>query len=141
MAGERLLNIMNNVRNEDKGDTTDLLFGVVTSKDPLKIKVDNRYEVTKDFLILSALCKETVIPIPAHTHVLQAHSTQSAGDPSHTHNISQKETVGGVTVTEEPATFTSIKLWRGLDVGDKVRMLRVNKGQSFYVIEREEGIV
>ena len=140
MVGNKLLKIMQEAGKMPTGETTDLLFGVVTSKDPLKIKVDNRYEVTKDFLILSALCKETVIPIPAHTHVLQAHSTQSAGDPSHTHDISQKETVGGVTVTEEPAAFTSIKLWRGLEVGDKVRMLRVNKGQSFYVIEREEGI-
>ena len=141
MAGERLLNIMNNVKKEDKGDTTELMFGVVTALKPLKIKVDNRYEVDENFLILSSLCKETIIPIPAHTHVLEAHSTQSAGEGPHSHNISKQTTLGGVTVTEEPAAFTSIKLWRGLEVGDKVRMLRVNKGQSFYVMEREEGIV
>lgn len=141
MAGERLLNIMNNVKKEDKGDTTELIFGVVTAVNPLKIKVDNRYEVDENFLILSALCKETVIPIPAHTHTLQSHSTQPAGDGPHTHSIAEQETLEGFTTEETPAAFTSIKLWRGLEVADKVRMLRVNKGQSFYVLEREEGIV
>lgn len=110
-----MLSIMNNVRNEDKGDTTDLMFGVVTSVNPLKIKVDNRYELTSDFLILSALCKQTTIEIPAHHHTLAGSDTTDA--------------------------LTSITLWRGLQIGDKVRMLRVNKGQTFYVIEREEGVV
>lgn len=35
------------------------------------------------------------------------------------------------------APNTGVVLWRGLQVGDKVRMLRVNQGQMYYVIERE----
>jgi hypothetical protein len=92
MAGERIVGVMNKVRGEDKSDTTDLVFGTVTSINPLKIWIDNRFEITPEFIILSALCKET-------------------------------------------------PLWRGLQVGDKVRIIRYNKGQSFYVMEREDGII
>ena len=91
MAGNKLLKIMQEAGKIPAGETTDLLFGVVTSVSPLKIKIDNRFEVDEKFLILSALVKETT-------------------------------------------------LWRGLIVGDKVRVLRVNQGQMFYVLEREEGI-
>ena len=91
MVGNKLLKIMQEVGKMPAGETTDLLFGVVTSISPLKIKIDNRFEVDEKFLILSALVKKT-------------------------------------------------HLWRGLIVGDKVRLLRVNQGQMFYVLEREEGI-
>ena len=119
------------------GETTDLLFGVVTSVSPLKIKIDNRFEVDERFLILSALVKETIIKIPKreeneHTHVIPQHTTSLGGqqDP-HTHTVPQMDTL---------SALPDIFLWRGLQVGDKVRILRVNQGQMFYVLEREEGI-
>jgi hypothetical protein len=31
--------------------------------------------------------------------------------------------------------------WRGLKVGDVVRILRLNNGQLFYVLERKDGIL
>lgn len=99
MAGNKLLKIMQEAGKMSAGETTDLLFGVVTSVSPLKIKIDNRFEVDEKFLILSALVKETTI-----------------------------------------SALPDIILWRGLRVGDKVRVLRVNQGQMFYVLEREEGI-
>lgn len=98
MAGNKLVKIMQDAGKVPGSESTDLLFGVVTSTDPLKIKIDNRFEVDEKFIILSTLVKETIIKIP------------------------------------------NILLWRGLIVGDKVRVLRVNQGQMFYVIEREEGI-
>lgn len=115
MAGEKLIGIMNSIRSEDKSDTTDLLFGTVSSISPLKIKIDNRYEITQEFIILSALCKQTVISVPAHSHSYSEGQTGTA--------------------------LTSITLWRGLQTGDRVRILRFNKGQSFYVLEREAGVL
>jgi hypothetical protein len=99
MAGSKLINIIQNAGKMSTGETTDLLFGDVTSISPLKIKIDNRFEVDEKFLILSTLVKETTI-----------------------------------------SALPDIILWRGLRVGDKVRVLRVNKGQMFYVMEREEEI-
>lgn len=137
MAGNKLLKIMQEAGKVPAGETTDLLFGEVTSVSPLKIKIDNRFEVDEKFLILSALVKETVIKIPErdannHKHKIPQHTTSSGGqqDP-HTHIISQMDTL---------SALPDILLWRGLEVGDKVRVLRVNQGQMFYVLEREEGI-
>lgn len=92
MAGNKLIRTIQNMAKPPVGETTDLLFGEVTSISPLKIRIDNRFEVDEQFLILSALVKETVI-------------------------------------------------WRGLIVGDKVRLLRLNNGQMYYIIEREEGVI
>lgn len=136
MAGSKLVKIMQEAGKPPTGEVTDLLFGVVTSVSPLKIKIDNRFEVDEKFLILSALVKETIINIPEreenkHLHVIPEHTTSPAGDGSHTHTIPQMNTY---------SALPSILLWRGLIVGDKVRVLRVNQGQMFYVLEREEGV-
>jgi len=136
MAGNKLLRIMQDAGKSPSGETTDLLFGVVTSVSPLKIKIDNRFEVDEKFLILGALVKETIIKIPTrdannHRHVIPQSTTQQAGDPPHSHVIPSYNTNNALS---------DILLWRGLRVGDKVRILRVNQGQQFYVLEREEGI-
>lgn len=33
-----------------------------------------------------------------------------------------------------------ILLWRGLQVGDEVYMIKFSKGQKYYVLQRKEGI-
>lgn len=136
MAGNKLLKIMRSAGKAPVSESTDLLFGVVTSVSPLKIKIDNRFEVDEKFLILSALVKETIIKIPqrednTHLHVIPQHSTQTAGEHPHTHVIPEMNT---------ESALPDILLWPGLIVGDKVRVLRVNQGQMFYVLEKEEGI-
>ena len=136
MAGNKLIQTIQSMAKPPIGETTDLLFGEVTSVSPLKIKIDNRFEVDEQFLILSALVKETVIKIPEreenkHLHVIPQHTTSAAGEGPHTHTIPQMNTL---------SALPDILLWRGLIVGDKVRVLRVNQGQMFYVLEREEGV-
>ena len=159
MAGERIVNIMNQVRNEEKNDTTDLLFGIVTAVNPLKIKVENRFEITEEFLLLSAMCRQMTVSIFAHTHEItvqavgpHTHRTPAGitgatavGDHGfHTHTIPAAITDSNGEhshTATEAEKLTSVTLWRGLQVNDKVRMLRVSKGQMYYVLEREEGIV
>lgn len=134
MAGNKLIKIMQDAGKSPVSESTDLLFGDVISISPLKLKIDNRFEVDEKFIILSALVKETIIKIPqreeyTHIHVIPEHHTQTAS--KHTHVIPEMKT---------RAALPDILLWRGLRVGDKVRVLRINKGQMFYVLEREEGI-
>ena len=141
MAGNKLIQTIQSMAKPSVGETTDLLFGEVTSVSPLKIRVDNRFEVDEQFLILSALVKETIIHIPTaetsmHSHVIPATATLSIDSDNesvgHNHKISSWNT---------QLSLPSIRLWRGLIVGDKVRLLRVNNGQMFYIIEREGGVV
>lgn len=94
MAGSKLIEIIQQASKMPLEQSTDLVFGTVTSMTPLKIRIDNKYEVDSTFLALSEFC-----------------TTRYAVAPN-----------------------SGVKLWDGLIVGDKVRMLRLNRGQLFYVI-------
>lgn len=110
MAGEKLVHILQDASKPDLTTTTDLVFGEVISISPLNIRVDNRFNIDSKFIILSELVKEKIITIDSHNH-----------------------SVNGVNTSKE---LTEITLWRGLRVGDKVRILRLNQGQLYYVLER-----
>lgn len=60
MAGERLVKIMHDAAKNaiPKETLTDVLFGKVTSETPLKISIENRFEVGANFLVLSPFCIE-----------------------------------------------------------------------------------
>lgn len=58
MAGNKLLDVMRKVSKPPSGESTDLLYGTVTSVSPLKIKVDNRFEITSQFIILTSLVSD-----------------------------------------------------------------------------------
>lgn len=141
MAGNKLIQTIQSMAKPPIGETTDLLFGEVTSVSPLKIQVDNRFEVDEQFLILSALVKETIIDIPSfesstHAHIIPETTTQSIDSNNQPTGHDHK-----IAAWTSQSALPSIMLWRGLIVGDKVRLLRVNNGQMFYIIEREGGII
>ena len=101
MAGERIIRLLQQASQNavSSNAVPDLIYGEVLSVEPLEIKVDSRYIITDEFIVLSGLCIEK-------------------------------------RINDEP---TGQLLWRGLQIGDSVRMLRVQEGQLFYVIEREGG--
>ena len=139
--GHRLVQAMRKAAETPQNEVVDIVIGEVTSASPLKIKVENR-ELTESFLILGALCKEThiytdYIKKHDHYHVIPAASTQAGGEDSHTHAISQRDTS---PATPHGADY-DIMLWRGLRSGDRVLMLKVGKGQKYYVLQREEGAI
>lgn len=64
MAGEKLVHIMQKAAcgMNPESAKTDMLQGVVTSVNPLKVMIskgEKDFELTKDFLIRSPLCYET----------------------------------------------------------------------------------
>ena len=119
--GHRLAQLMREAGKTPQNEVVDIVVGEVTSVKPLKIKIENR-ELTESFLILGALCKETRIrgaafTIPYHTHVVDI-----------------------VESTPSKSTPTDVILWRGLIVGDRVLMLKVGRGQKYFIMQREDGI-
>lgn len=97
-----------------------MLAGKVISINPLK--VDIGYQVIDtQYLFLGAMCKETWIP------------KRYIDEKTHTH-----EGVHGTT-SAEISQIKKIMLWRGLRVGDKVLLFKFNKGQMYYIAQREEG--
>jgi len=99
MTGERLAKKIKQQGRSDN-DLSDLVFGVVTSTSPLRIKVDSRFEIGSTHILLSRMVKNLTVSI----------------------------TIDGKT--------GSATIFRALQAGDKVRMLRLQKGQIYYVLER-----
>lgn len=131
----RLVKAMQKASQTSENEKMDMITGTVTSISPLKIKTD-KIELTETFLVLGALCKSTTIKIPksdanTHKHKVPQHTTEPAGDGPHTHTINEFYT---------EVALPDILLWRGLQVGDEVYMIRFSEGQKYYVLQRKEGI-
>ena len=124
--GHRLAQMMREAGRTPQNEVVDIVEGEVTSVSPLKVKVDNR-ELTEAFLILGALCQETIIPRTADsgTYIFET---------PHGHTG-----VHGGT-SEDNCGIYQIKLWRGLNVGDKVMMIKLARGQKYYILQRREGV-
>lgn len=58
MAGEKLISIMKKASRQSipENNLTDIVFGTISSINPLKIKVENKFEIDDNFLILSPFC-------------------------------------------------------------------------------------
>lgn len=124
---------------------SDVLSGTVQTVEPLTIKVSEKLTLSEKNLILSAFVQETWINVPTtppelepadgkyqHRHYIDA-ETELANDGQ---GADHKHAIKIYTEFAHP----KILLWRGLQVGDVVYLLRVAKGQSYFVIQRQEGI-
>ena len=124
--GHRLAKMMREAGRTPQNEVVDIVEGEVTSVSPLKVKVDNR-ELTEAFLILGALCQETII-------------TRTADSGTYIFENPHGYTgVHGAT-SEDNRGIYQIKLWRGLKVGDKVMMIKLARGQKYYILQRKEGV-
>lgn len=137
--GHKLTQLMRDAGKTPQNEIVDIVVGTVTSVSPLKVKVENR-ELTEAFLIVGALCKETHIGSANiiknnHYHTVSEKTTESAGEGPHSHVVPQHNTNSGAYSDDY-----DIILWRGLRVNDKVMMLKVGRGQKYYILQREEGI-
>lgn len=134
----RFIRAMKQLSSPDESQKVDIVTGTVTSVGPLVIKTDET-ELSETFLVVGALCQNTTIKVPnrvgnMHIHLVPEHATQPAtvGDHgTHTHQI---------TAFNTEAALPDILLWRGLQVGDQVLMIRMADSQQYYVLQRKEGI-
>ena len=140
--GHRLAQLMRKAGETPQNEVVDIVIGLVTSVSPLKVRVENR-ELTESFLILGALCKEThiyteYIKKHDHYHIIPTATTDEAGaEEPHSHEISVRDT----DPAKPHGDDYDIMLWRGLRVGDRVLMLKVGRGQKYYIMQREEGAI
>lgn len=124
---------------------SDVLSGTVTGIDPLIVKIGDKLILNEKNLILSAFVQETWINIPTTPNPLEP----ADGKYQHRHFIDGETELAndgqGADHKHAIKIYTEfanpkILLWRGLKVGDVVYLLRVAKGQSYFVIQRQEGI-
>lgn len=110
------------------------LFGKVTATSPLTIRVDNRFDISGDAIVLMKEFKTGYYPTHTHTidphdHTVPQHTTQAAGTGPHTHGVAP-------VTSEKTGLTTNPEVYFGLAVGDKVVLLRNHGGQSFLVLGR-----
>lgn len=103
------------VEAQGAGQPLQLCYGKVTSKSPLKITVENKLELTKEFLIVPEHLTDYEVKMTFD------YNTNSAGEDSHSHTISGKKTV---------------TVHGALEKDDKVMLLRMQGGQSYLVLCR-----
>lgn len=149
----------------------ELCFGTVTGVKPLQISLSAQTAPLEGAqLVLTSAVVERKIPALAHSHTTAGFAhTHGVSGLSHTHTAGSAETsgaLGGVYQTQAglaqdaflsdaqlesvscvengaplPAGGGFITLNRALAVGDKVLLLRVQRGQKYIVLSRvfEEG--
>lgn len=110
------------------------LFGTVTEISPLTIRVDNRFDISGEAIVLmkefrGGYCPTHTHTIDPHTHAIPLHSTQPAGEVQHNHNVAALDTQATGLTTNPETCF-------GLTVCDRVVLLRNYGGQSFLVMGR-----
>ena len=137
--GSKLVQSIQKIAQPPIQDQAGIVIGTVTSITPLKIKVGDKLELTESFLILSPFVQTVTIDVfesaesvtKGHTHLVPGSGTGLGGDPLHTHSIPSIETEAG---------GTQMVLWKGLALNDVVYMLRIDKGQKYYVLQKQGGI-
>jgi hypothetical protein len=141
--------ITNHILSIVKQESNPVLFltGEVISISPLQVRISNKQTLAEDELLLSQTVRETWIDIPTttdgetpedgifmHRHHISADTDEAndggQGAQNHKHHIE----------IDTEFALPRIRLWRGLVVGDIVRLLKIQEGQLYYIIEREEKI-
>lgn len=145
--------ITNHVLNIIRQESNPVLFmtGEVISINPLQIRISNKQTLDEDELLLSATVKETWIDIPTTNGAEAGEDSGTDGIFMHRHHIvgeTQEANDGGQGAQNHKHQIDiytkyelpKIRLWRGLIVGDVVRLLKIQEGQLYFVLEREEMI-
>lgn len=97
----------------EAGQPVAVMFATVTKIDPLEVNVEQRFTLTSEFLVVpESLMRYEV-------------------DISHTHSAP-----GGSTGGMQPAEAAKVVVRKGLEVGDKVILLRIQGGRQFLILDK-----
>lgn len=138
---------------------TDILFGTVTSTSPLKIQVEQKLELTEEFLILTKNVVDYKVNVTLdnwktneislrkkHTHTGNLDISVSSEIVPNDNNAKITNTVNGnVSISDTTIDFShshsisgkkSITIHNALVKGDKVSLIRQMGGQKFIVLDK-----
>lgn len=98
------------------GQPTDIMSGTVVAASPLKISVEQRFEITQEQLIVPERFTDHKVEISFDEE------TENAGEPEHKHKYGGEK----ITVTVHGA----------LKKGDSVELIRQQGGQKFLIVDK-----
>lgn len=112
-------------QTNEAGSPATIMFGVVTSASPLTIRVDNRFDITDEAIIVTKEFKAGFCPTHYHTGFAGGPATENA--EGHTHALKSNY---------QTNTDAASEYYYGLKAGEKVVLLRNQGGQQFLVLGR-----
>lgn len=122
MIGDAILEVMRQASKPPNATVTDMLLGEVKSISPLVIRVDDRYDLDESFLIRTTLVVDFDVDMTVD-HMTEKVSGGS-GDSAyaaHDHPYQGRKT---------------FRVHLGLQVGERVILMRVQNGQKFIIWDR-----
>lgn len=129
----------------DASKPVNILFGKVTSTEPLQIDVEQKMKLGKSQLFLSrnvtdfetevTVDVETEKALGNHVHDLML-SVEAGGEPLHTHEATGSIQGAELIHTHKLKGRMKISVHNGLAVGDEVILLRSQGGQKYLVLDR-----
>lgn len=96
-------------------DPVEVIFGIVTGVSPLAVSVDQKMTLQAPILILTNNVRDYAVEVDVNW------STNSGGDPAHSHPISGRKIM---------------TVHNGLKLGEKVLLLKMQGGQKYIVLDR-----
>ena len=110
------------------------LFGNVTATSPLTIRVDNRFDITGDAIVVmkefrAGYYSTHTHTIDPHKHTVPQHATEPAGTGPHTHSVNPVDTQTTGLTTKPGSLFRPGRERQG-------GPLRNQGGQLFLVLGR-----
>ena len=122
MIGDAIIEVMRKAGRPPHSTVTEMLIGEVKSISPLIVRVDDRYDLDDKFLIRTTLVVDFDVDMTVD-HMTEKVSGGS-GDSAyaaHDHPYQGRKT---------------FRVHLGLQVGEKVLLMRVQNGQKFIIIDR-----
>lgn len=121
----------------------DVLFGRVTSAEPLQININQKLILTSDFLVLTKAVQDYEVDVEVSHYV-----EEETFKESHVHTFSGSDSEGntfeGTTSSgnlkgKHKHQYTGkkkIKIYNGLKVGEEVIVIKAQGGQKYVVLDR-----
>lgn len=103
----------------EAGNPVSIMFGEVESAEPLKVRVDQRFALTAEFLVIPEALTRLELEL-RHAH--QYTDTSGSGTT--------------VKMTDPELPEEPVVIRRGLETGDKVLLLRMQGGQKYVILDR-----
>lgn len=105
----------------------DYVTGVITSVDPLKVKITNSFEIEGEFLVVPQSMTDHEVEITIKKEYGWKTKDKSGGSgedafATHSHDVALDK--------------AKIKIHNALKAGDKVLMIRKSGGQEFVIIDK-----
>ena len=120
---------------------TSLMFGTVTSINPIKIQIDQKLILTEDFLLLTDNVRDYKVEMTVD------HETEEE-ETDHTHNFTDVTPSGAIQSVTQPQNQKHKHKYKGKKVftvhnalknGEYVLLIQIQGGQKYVVLDRVEG--